>query len=596
MKILKTFQIRIQGLTNAVTRFPITTIFLLVATITNAVHITSETDDYPNMLLTFIVGAFLATTLQVTYERYAHKLSYRILTIVASLLLAIGYYFITLPAQKLGVVILIRTFIGLFSLFLAFIWIPVIRSRHNFNENFMAVFKALFSALFFFGIIFAGISIILATTNQLLFDISGKSYLHSLNIIFTLFCPIYFLSLIPIFPGNLDTHKSEEELTRQEEIVSNAIHCPKFLEILVSYIIVPLISIFTLILIIYLLRNISGDFWTNNLLEPMIISYSITVIILYILVSELDNRFAHYFRKICPKVLVPIVIFQVIATFLNLDSTGITHKRYFVLIYGIFSIIAGILLCFLPVRKNGIIAAIIIVFSVISITPPVDAFTISRASQLAILEHTLNKNHMLEKNLLTPSASLSYEDKERIITTTRYLYDIEYTEHLNWLPKNFNYYDSFEKTFGFNSYDGSNNIQQPVYLSLKQQTPIDITGYDNFIYSNVYIAGAEMETKLCDFHKSGQNFSLIRITTKNQCTLKLVDSNNKELIRFNTMEIFDQFKDNNVIKEQLSADQATFSKDSDFAKMTLILQNLNIEYNSKNPVYSADLYILINIK
>ena len=114
-------------------------------------------------------------------------------------------------------------------------------------------------------------------------------------------------------------------------------------------------AVFTLILGVYIATNIAGDFWRDNLLEPMIVSYSITVILVYILASRLENRFAQLFRKIFPKVLVPIVIFQTIASIMKIGDMGVTHTRYYVIAFGIFAIASGILFSFLPVRKMALL-------------------------------------------------------------------------------------------------------------------------------------------------------------------------------------------------------------------------------------------------
>ena len=53
--------------------------------------------------------------------------------------------------------------------------------------------------------------------------------------------------------------------------------------------------------------------------------------------------------------------------------------------------------------------------------------------------------------------------------------------------------------------------------------------------------------------------------------------NNQELIRFSTREIFDKFYNYNASKGLISAEEATFSKENDLAKITIVVQNLNIE-------------------
>ena len=159
-----------------------------------------------------------------------------------------------------------------------------------------------------------------------------------------------------------------------------------------------------------MIKSIGGEFWTDNLLEPMLVSYAITVILVYILASEIENKFTWFFRKIFPKVLVPIVLFQITSSTLSLADTGVTHTRYYVILFGLFAAISGILLSILPVRKNGVIAALLIVFATISIVPPVDAFTISRNSQTDALKDVLEQNNMLEDNKIKPNKSITEKD------------------------------------------------------------------------------------------------------------------------------------------------------------------------------------------
>lgn len=200
-------------------------------------------------------------------------------------LLTAGYYLIIRPAPNLSMEIEVRTAVAMFGLLWAFIWVPVIKSSVCFNQSFMIAFKALFNSAFFSAIIFGGISIILAAFNELIVTINYTAYPHTANLVFVLFGPMYFLSLIPNY--------SEAK----EESIKKAAHIPKFLEILLSYILIPLLAVFTLIIVLYIVKNINGQFWTDNLLEPMLVSYAITVILLYILVSDIDNKFTIMFQK-----------------------------------------------------------------------------------------------------------------------------------------------------------------------------------------------------------------------------------------------------------------------------------------------------------
>ena len=585
-------QDKLKGLTDAITRFPLTILFLLAAAIINAYDIGTESDPFSKYMLACLVGASLSAVAQVAYERFFSKVSARLLLMGGVVLLTAGYYLIIMPAPTLSMEMMIRTAVALFGLLFAFIWVPVIKSDISFNKSFMISFKSLFNSLFFSGVIFAGISIILTATNELIFEIDSDSYAHSGNIIFVLFAPMYFLSLIPIYLGLKD--KGQEKVALKKEEIDKKASCPKFLEILISYILIPLITVFTLILVTYIIKNVGGEFWKDNLLEPMLVSYSITVILVYILASELENKFTVFFRKIFPKLLVPIVIFQIISSFLVINDTGVTHNRYFVILFGIFAAIVGLLLSFLSVRKNGLIAAVLIVFATISIVPPVDAFTVSRVNQTDRMETVLVKNNMLENNQIKPNDSISDKDKQTITTAIQYLSMMEYTKKIDWIPDNFDVYQDFKKTFGFSEYQKPDEHYQGVYLGTDRSTPINIKDFDTFVTINLSMNEKNNEEKIFEFEKEGKQYTMLKVFNKEQ-TLKLIGENDQELISFNTQELYDRFSDYTATKELISVDEATFTKENQQAKISIVVQNISLE--KQNQQYNnAEIYLFVQIK
>lgn len=590
MKPIKRLLNRFKGLADAIDRYPLTSIFLLFAAIVNAVDISSE-KDYSKLLLTFVVGAFISAVLQITYERFLLRQSSRLLLISTAFVLTAGYYLIINPAPQLSMEINIRTSVALFALLIAFIWVPVIKSRVSFNKSFMIAFKSFFHSLFFSGILFVGISIIITAIDQLIFQLEYTAYSHSANIVFILFAPMFFLSLIPVYPGAANTETNMED---QEKTINKAANCPKFLEVLLSYIIIPLIAVFTVILLTYILRNFTGEFWTDNLLEPMLVSYAITVIVVYILVSEIENKFTLWFRRIFPKVLVPIVLFQIAASVISVSDTGIMHTRYYVILFGIFAAVAGILLSFINVRRNGIIAPILIICAVISIVPPVDAFTISRSSQVSLLEDVLLKNNMLENNQVKPNAAISDQDKEVVTKAMNYLLRMNYQKDVEWLPKDYNY-DDFYPTFGFYEYyEPGDNKEMYIALSLQEKSTVDIAGYDSFIQYHLIMENDNNE-KIADFVKEGKHYSLMTKENNDQVDMILTGENKEELLSIDANEIFKKFYGYHSSKYTITPEEATLSKENDKAKMTFVVQQINIQKDHEE-YNSAVLFIFVKIK
>ena len=228
MKAIGKLKDRLKGLTDAIARFPLTTVFLLAAAIINAYDISAQ-KPISKFLLTFIVGAFLSAVAQVAHERYFSKFSSRFALMGVVVLLSAGYYLIIRHAPVLSMEVEIRTAVALFALLIAFIWVPTIKSKISFNKSFMIAFKSFFNSLFFSGVIFAGISIILTAINELIVTIDYTAYPHTANIVFIIFAPMYFLSLIPIYLGTRDKNKTQENIHLQQQTIDEAADCPKFL-------------------------------------------------------------------------------------------------------------------------------------------------------------------------------------------------------------------------------------------------------------------------------------------------------------------------------------------------------------------------------
>ena len=379
-----------KGMGESISRFPITSLFLVAIAGLNALTIENTDLDFTRLIFTFVIGALLGVIGQMLYERFELKETLRYGLFGGVAILTLLYYFVIGPQHDFNVIISIKTGVAIFALLIAFIWIPTINNEEvPFHRSFLAIIKAFFTTLLFSLVLAGGIAAIFSATNYLLFGMDFAILAHLMNIVASLFAPLFFLSLTPLYPKAAD----ETSLVARKSV--DPFKVPRFLEILISYIVIPLVAIYTLILVIYVVINFTGDFWTDNLLEPLLVSYAIIVIIVLILSYNIENRFTIQFRQIFPKVLLPIVIFQTIASVLKIGEMGITHGRYYVILFGVFAIITGIIFGFLKVKHHGYIAVALLVLTTISIVPPIDAFTISKNSQINFLEEMLEKNNML---------------------------------------------------------------------------------------------------------------------------------------------------------------------------------------------------------
>ncbi len=587
MKLAKGFQHSLKGLTDSVARYPLTTAFLLAAAVINAGTIQGSGEQgvtYGILLLTCAAGVFLSTTAQVLHEGFFPAPAKRALLTGIACVLALGYFLIVKDTPAIGTEILVRTAALLSALFMAFIWLPSIKAKISFSEAFMGMFKGLFISLFFSGVIFAGVGIILSAVDLLLFGIDSRSFAHAANIIFVLFAPMYFLSLVPNYS------------VEDEDKIKSAVNCPKFLEILISNIIIPLTSIFTVILVLYIALNITGSFWADNLIEPMLVAYSIVVIVVYILAGNLENKFAKTFKKVFPKVLIPVVLFQILASVLKIGDVGLTHSRYYAILYGFFAVLAGVVYSFFGPAKRGIVPAAFIILSVFSALPPIDAFTVSKLNQIGTLEKVLVKNGILADDRIVPKENIPDQDKLIIVNTASYISRMGYAGDVPWLADDFNYYSDFERTFGFSAYDTIDWERPQDYHSFmrSQRDVVDVSGYEMMALVYFSSEGGRFEsnemalgtgTYYLSWQPEGQGGSFV-----------LKDESGSETLSLDIQDIIDRFQERPQGKEEISAAEASFTAENDRARMKVVINFMEInQFGGRQNIY-GEAYVLVQVK
>ena len=594
MRVARFIRDRLRGLTDSVSRFPITVAFLAATAVCIAIQISSR-HELTVWILSCAVGAAACAAGQAAGERFDFR-GARLLLPLAGLLLAGVHYALIRQLDPDGIETAVRTVVLIFTLFIALVRIAVTKSGYAFHQGFMAAFKALFQSLFFSAVIMGGCSAIIAAVDLLITPVDSDAYTHVANVVFVLFAPIFFLSMFPRFPVRNGAAAPEDSAA--EDVLKKRIACPKFFEILLSDIVIPLASVYTVILLLYILLNIGGEFWSDNRLEPMLVSYTIVVIVVTLLVSGLDNKLARLFRTIFPKVLIPIAAFQTAASLLILADSGVTFSRYYVILYGVFAVCSGIVLSISPVRKTGAVALLLIVFSVLSLTPPVDAFTVSRWGQIRTLERVLTENNMLTDGSVVPNDTISDADKKTVASAVEYLGRMDDLDKVAWLPDDFNPYNNSEffDVFGFDLYDVPADGYRSVYVELYPSAVVPVDGYDYFAQLTIASDGGA-ETADFEIRNGGADYSLSVERSGDWEVLVLRDENGGELLRFDTGDIFSRYENAPDNKTELTLEEATFTSEGSRASLFVVVRSAGISVSSiEKTYYNAQLLLFVKIK
>lgn len=578
----------VQGLSEAVLRFPWTVLCLLCTTALTCYMISLHRSPdliIQKLMFVFLLGSFIGVTAQFACERFRRLGGLRWAVYALAVLLTGSYYLIIAPVPAIDYGVGARTMVAVFSMFCIFIWLPSAGGKFDFNSVALVHFKSAFTAILYAGVLTAGLASIIAAVDILLFNVDSNYYGYMMAIVWILFATTYYLSLLPRFNSKA---KADRDYAREVS------HHPRFLEILISYIAIPLVAAYTLVLLAYFVKIGITRNWPSGQLGPMILAYSIAGLVIYVLASRLKNRFAVLYQKIFPKVLIPIVIMQLVSVYIRLQAYGITESRYYVALFGIFSIVIGMVLSFKPVKGNSLIALLAAGFAIVSVLPPVDAFTVSRNSQIARLEEYLEQGGILVDGKLKPKADADLNLRVETTSILNYLQRRNYLPEVAWLPADFEPYRDMETTLGFEpTYPHSGDLKH-AFVRLDMEKPLNIEGYDVMLQAGTHRRMDTTEIQTYDLKVRGVPYQLrleplgahdVRVSLRSAAGDKLVAT---ELYEFAAALTGSSAWPH----EALAAEELTLDAASNGYKLRIIFQHISLTYGTGKEA-GADYYMYI---
>jgi len=571
-----------QRMLKAVWRFPLTSACLAGATI--LIWYMISLDHSPpltteKLMYTFWVGAFIGMLVQFCSERFPEIKAKRTVVYVAAILLIGGYWLILWPIPGLSAEITVRTLVAVFAMLCAVLWIPSFRNPTDFNEVALVHFKSLFTSILYSAVLSAGISAIIATVDTLLFNVDEKAYLYTLSFIWVMFATLYYLALLPKFNS-----VAEQDL----EVREKARTYPKFLEILVSYILIPIAAVYTLVLLAYFVKILVTWHWPSGQLGPMVLIYSAAGIVLFVLASLLSNRFAYWYCRIFPKALIPIVIMQLISVGIRLNAYGVTESRYYVALFGLFSIVSGVILSIKPVGKNSLIALLAAVFAIFSVIPPADAFTVSRNSQIARVEKILQAEGILADGKLTPRANASEYTKVETTNILTYLDRSSSLKYIEWLPADFSIYSDMEQVLGFGPTYPDWGKFEYFYATVDGEKPVDVSGYAVCFNAHFGSYLVKEGPRLYSFNIDGAAYKLlIEQLTNQQTKISVRDAADTELVAVELAEFVQKLAENKSASDRpLAPEEMTLAKVANGYKLKIVFQDINYNLSEVSDSYA----------
>ncbi len=432
-------------------------------------HNHPQEDTLSKVAMVLALGIPLSLCIRMLEER---NLLSKVTGIIFHVLGAVGlvlYYHFFLP--DLGMVAVSRYIAITIALYLLFLVIPYWGRREGFEIYVIKLFTGFIVTYFYSLILFLGLVAILFTVNTLFSaGISNEVYFDLFFIVGGIFAPAYFLSGVPAYG-----------------VVYGVNEYPKFLKVLLLYIVMPLLTVYTGILYVYFIKILVTRYWPAGIVSHLVLWYSFITIAVIFLIFLLQERslWARTFSVFLPKLILPLLTMMFFAIGIRINAYGFTENRYFVLAGGIWATGSMLYYAFKkhPRHIKVLVAAALI--AVLAVTGPWSCYEVSKYSQNLQFEKLLVSNNMLINGKIVPSSTISVEDRVSISSIIQYFDRKHSLSELKLLPPDFTL-EQMKEVFGF-ELTYSPRIQYFYHHVVEEGKLLDVRDYDYYLPSTSFL-------------------------------------------------------------------------------------------------------------
>lgn len=283
-------------------------------------------------------------------------------------------------------------------------FLPRAYNQDEFWEFNKQLFLRILTAVLYSVVLYCGLALAILAIDELFkVEFYNHIYLHIFLVIAGIFNTIFFLSGVP------------ETNNEQAPLILNY---PKGLKNFTQYILLPLISLYLVILICYEAKIIVTLSLPVGWVSYLVLVFAIFGILSFLLVhpiaTETNNLWMRTFNRWFYFLLVPLLGLLFWAILYRVNLYGFTHERYYVLLLSIW---LSIVVAYFLIRKNPKIKFIPIslcIGGLLSIAGPQGADSISKNSQLSRFESYMYK---------APNKKLTFEEQKELSSIVSFLED-----------------------------------------------------------------------------------------------------------------------------------------------------------------------------
>ncbi len=237
---------------------------------------------------------------------------------------------------------------------------------------------------FYTVVLFAGISLAVAAVDKLLgVEVDEKVYQYLWIFAWSVFWPLHLMGGTPRDPKELEEDRVY----------------PKGLKLFTQYILIPLATVYFLILYAYMAKILFTQQWPQGWVSWLTSSASVlglvTFLLLYPVQDLAENRWIKLYARGFCMAAIPLLIMLFTAVYKRAEQYGLTEHRCFLIVLAAW--LLGIFLYFIFSRKPKIrlVPVSLVIVAIFVSFGPWGVYSVSLSSQLARLEGMLLKDGLL---------------------------------------------------------------------------------------------------------------------------------------------------------------------------------------------------------
>lgn len=461
-------------------RFPLPLLSALGGTIVMLCFIHKDFSASGNqMLLHLGMTFYLSMLFTISVSLYTERFTFSGVKKYAALSISLAFvaiYYFSLPAD-INAVTGLRFVLFTLGLHLLVSFSPLlVRGEMNglwqFNKSLFIriLIGGIYSAVLFGGLALA----LLAVDNLFEIKINEKYYRDLWVVIAGIFNTWFFLSGVP---HNIPSLEDVEDY-------------PKGLKIFTVYVLLPLITVYLVILYLYAGKILITAHWPLGWVGYMVIAFAIFGILSFLLIYPLRNDQANpwvkfYSRLFYFLLLLPIMLLFA-AIFKRVNQYGITEERYFVIVLALWLSFITLYFIFTNGKNIRIIPVTLCLVAFLSSFGPWGAFSVSHNSQFNELTLLLDSNHILKDTKVdtTKTHDVKAKDYERIESVLRYIVNMHGHAKLQaYFEQNLDSLIAEDKKDNSSS-RGENNLILDLLKMNKTESELDSASYKYYTVKN----------------------------------------------------------------------------------------------------------------